>query len=640
MIIRTLGRLAPIAFLFITHVLFLRRLASASPLQATDHTQEQGSRQLVNARENEQAVFDHGFLGSGINAALPTIMEGSDNLSSRKGTFPALLDALDVMQSHFYTIWQGQWPDAIDWTAAVMGTQISATLAAMSETWHYHTKSDTRHDAERGEEDRERENAINRYFTQITSFYFGENAFSLRTQAYDDMLWVVLGWLESIKFINLHSTLHYSDQSSDRPADSKPKLNTSTWYARQFIPQFAHRAHLFYDLAHKGWDTSLCGGGMIWNPYLTPYKNAITNQLYIAASIGMYLHFPGDENPSPFSIQNPVARPDLATELKPAKPHDQQYLENAVEGYQWLKTSGMQNRRGLYVDGFHVKGWRGGKNGSVGSGKCDIRDEKVYTYNQGVILSGLRGLWEATGNKEYLKDGHELVGNVISATGWESRHTRWRWQWAGLGRNGVVEEACDSAGTCSQNGHTFKGIFFHHFTLFCAPLPTRSASNGRSFKILTADEETSAWHMEKCEGYGDWLRHNAQAAYVTRDSEGVFGTWWGIKGYRGDDDFDKFVQGSNMDIETPDDEGTDYRNDGVPKNELWMMQDDLALQPPTTKDNEDDAPSELLKNIGDNARETKWDPNDRGRGRTVETQSGGLAVLRALWVVVDSGSRS
>ena len=27
------------------------------------------------------------------------------------------------------------------------------------------------------------------------------------------------------------------------------------------------------------------------------------------------------------------------------------------------------------------------------------------------------------------------------------------------------------------------------------------------------------------------------------------------------------------------------------------------------------------------------DPNDRGRGRTVETQAGGVAVLRCLWVL-------
>ena len=199
-------------------------------------------------------------------------------------TYGALLYALHVMESHFFSVSHGTWPGAIDWTAAVMGTQVSSSLSVMSG----YTGVQKLHPSQVYSH----ENTINRYFTQLTSFYFGENAFSLRTQAYDDMLWVVLGWLESIKFINLHSSLHYAQPASQSLLHSQ----NSSWYARQFIPQFAHRARLFYDLASKGWDTTLCGGGMVWNPHLAPYKNAITNELFIAASIGMYLYFPGDDN--------------------------------------------------------------------------------------------------------------------------------------------------------------------------------------------------------------------------------------------------------------------------------------------------------------------------------------------------------
>ncbi|KAL8776250.1 MAG: hypothetical protein Q9213_008340 [Squamulea squamosa] len=550
-----------------------------------------------------------------------------DDLSEPSDTFNALLQALDVMQSHFYTIWQGQWPNAIDWTAAVMGTQVSATLAAMSETWQYCTKS--HHGLSM--QDHERENTINRYFTQIASFYFGENAFSLRTQAYDDMLWVVLGWLESIKFINLHSNLHHAVIYNVNPNVRASEPNSSVWYADQFIPQFAHRARLFYDLASNGWDTSLCGGGMTWNPHLAPYKNAITNQLYIAASISMYLYFPGDRNASPFSFKNPV-RPE--TGLPPAKAHDPQYLENAVEAYQWLKTSGMTNWKGLYVDGFHITGWRGGKNGSTGTGKCDLRDEKVYTYNQGVVLSGLRGLWEATGSATYLQDGHRLVRNVIAATGWNTRGTRWRWQWSGLGRNGVMEEACDSTGTCSQDGHTFKGIFFHHLTLFCGSLPQTGRSEG-DFITFAADDDLFTRHHVNCKRYGPWLRHNARAAYMTRDEEGEFGTWWGIQGRnRQPHDTTDMTQEDGFDL--PTDEGTDYRNEGVPVDEIWRRPEDQIWQ---LQKSNDDKMTTATNGQGDHkgmSRGSRWDPNDRGRGRTVETQSGGLAILRALWRVVDT----
>ena len=529
--------------------------------------------------------------------------DGSNRPEPYPSSYAALLDALEVMESHFFEMAVGTWPKSIDWTAAVLGTHVSATLAVMTE---YCTSSSSRSTLPFQDESRDHENLINRYFTQITSFYFGENAFSLRTQAYDDMLWVVLGWLESIKFIERHSSLHYSSDSSD----SSDYHNTSQWYALQLIPQYAHRAHVFYKMASRGWDTDLCGGGMVWNPYLAPYKNAITNQLYIAASIGMYLHFPGDCDPSPFSVNSG---------LPPAKAHDVQYLDNAVKAYKWLQGSGMRNDQGLYVDGFHIKGWRGGKDGSNGTRKCDVRDESVYTYNQGVLLSGLRGLWQATSARVYLQDGHDLVQSVIVATGWEDRNTERKWRWAGLGRGGVMEEKCDWSGTCSQNSQTFKGIFFHHLTLFCSPLP--------------AGHDDSALHQQSCDSYADWIRHNAMAAYVTRDGIGEFGEWWGRPSPRDDGEgTDDDIQ----DMDGPTTAGTDYRNEGVPYDEIWRLPEDDDMYRPWEYGGckEEQMRSESLSAIDEQPRQR--DVNDRGRGRTVETQSGGIAVLRAFWKLVES----
>ncbi|KAL8935654.1 MAG: hypothetical protein Q9216_005318 [Gyalolechia sp. 2 TL-2023] len=577
----------------------------------------------------DQAPLNHGSLESPDCEVLKTHRPVAAELSKPFHAFTALLETLDTMQAHFYTIWQGQWPTAIDWTAAVMGTHVSATLAAMTGAWHYRTGTSSRHHFTR--QDQEHENRINRYFTQITSFYFGENAFSLRTQAYDDMLWVVLGWLESVKFIKLHSDLHYAPSSYLDGSAETSRHNSTGWYAQQFVPQFAHRARLFYDLAAKGWDTSLCGGGMVWNPYLAPYKNAITNQLFISASISMYLYFPGDDNPSPFSFKNPV-RP--STGLPPAKAHDQRYLENAVEAYQWLKTSGMTNGKGLYVDGFHIRGWKGGENGSTGTSKCDVRNEQVYTYNQGVVLSGLRGLWQATGSRTYLDDGHQLIRDVIAATGWNARGTGWRWQWYGLGRNGVMEEACDSWGTCSQNGHTFKGIFFHHLTLFCSLLPSE-ASSENELKTFAADEHLSGWHEKNCRDYGPWLKHNAHAAYVTRDDEGEYGTWWGVPARNTPSEgFERIDEEA---LELPPCKGTDYRNNDVPLDSVWRLPSDQRWQ--RSEDVHDESMIAIRRKQSDDRESSdvkSWDANDRGRGRTVETQSGGLAVLRALYNIVDS----
>ena len=584
------------------------------------------------------------------------------------GSWASMLDALNVMQSHFFELWQGTWPNAIDWTRAVMGTQVSATLIAITSYKDIgRGPASTRESPLALDNFAIRENLVNQYFGHVTSFYFGENAFDLRTQAYDDMLWVVLGWLESVEFINLHSK-HYNSSRGETEAFS--------WHGRQFIPSFAHRARVFYDIASRGWDTSLCGGGMLWSPYLAPYKNAITNQLFIAASVSMYLYFPGDSNKSPFTI-------DRDGQIQPAKPHDRKYLQAAVDAYEWLSTSNMTNALGLYTDGFHIRGWQGrGPNGSIGTGECNVRDETVYTYNQGVLLSGLRGLWSSTGSSFYLEDGHTLIRNVITATGWPLATTTSpdRAKWAGIGRNGILEENCDSSGTCSQNGQTFKGIFFHHMTVFCTKLPVRNRDgkkeddDGVAFK---ADQELAALHRKACESYKPWIAHNARAAYGTRDDKREFGMWW-TPGLWREDTENQGGDSTDYEAPPPREGGSDYRNRGIPDDDVWRLPGHHHLpaadqtltpiasssSPLTTAQGREEAfffrgssrsgmeatfpmememekeknkdkdkkSSSLITNMNMNMN---WDPNTRGRGRTVETQSGGLAVLRALFQLVD-----
>lgn len=557
-----------------------------------------------------------------------------DANGSSPASLPALLDALDVMQSNYFELWQGTWTGAIDWTAAVMGTHVAATLSAITSARRsILSRNKIEGQACLEESALRHENLVNRYFTQITSFYFGENAFALRTQAYDDMLWVVLGWLESIKFIKLHSSPDLAASASRSNGDQNFQYNSSTWYGHQFVPSFAHRAHLFYNLASKGWDTSLCGGGMVWNPYLAPYKNAITNQLYIAASVGMYLYHPGDDNPSPF-YNDRNSRP-LEDGLPPAKVHDTKYLNAAIEAYNWLKGSNMTNAQGLYVDGFHIHGY-GKPNSTNGTGACDVRDEMVYTYNQGVLLSGLRGLYDATGTLTYLSEGHALIRAVIAATGWPRTSSGDRLKWAGLGRNGVLEEACDASGRCSQDGQTFKGIFFHHLPLFCAPLLTGPRRDGEI--VWRANAATAQLHRKSCEKYMTWVAHNARAAWKSRNTDGEFGMWWGRPNAENSSTADGRNGDAGLDVQTPS-VGTDYRNDGVPQDAVWRLPRDGAVgnggdQALEDVDNTIKRPDGIEKADG---KQPPRDPNTRGRGRTVETQSGGLAVWRAVFLLVHMG---
>ena len=508
-------------------------------------------------------------------------------------------NALEVMQNEYYELWMGTWPAAIDWTAAVVNTMVTSTLTTFS--GYLHDSRSTQQAAV--EFDAELEDHIETYFAHIAAFYFGENAFNIRHEAYDDMLWVVIGWLESTKFINKYSQVRKERHHAGL-----------LWHGRQYIEAFSHRARIFYDLAAHGWDTKLCRGGMTWNPSLAPYKNAVTNQLFISASVGMYLYFSGDDNRSPFVEDN--------VESKGLR-HDHKYLQAAIDGYSWLKDSNMTNHLGLYVDGYHIRDWS--RENTTGTGQCDERNEMVYTYNQAVVLSGLRGLWEATGHVSYLEEGHRLVRNAINATGWKGSAQATRdaddQRWKGLGRSGILEDYCDHTRHCSQDAQTFKGIFFEHLVQFCEPLPRIPLTPGKTF---TADKDLVFLHRQGCIDYGLWAEHNAQAASNTRDSRGRFAGWWG--------------QQSHMtDIGTERPLGSiDYRNNqSILSADSWTLSRPLFVQGQEIRRPVDEDILSTCDFAKDRSRHRQANldhhANLRERGRTVEMQASGLSVLRASW---------
>lgn len=561
-----------------------------------------------------------------------------------------MLEVLSTMQEEYFAPWLGTWPEAIDWTAAVMGTHVSGALSSISRALDLIPIS-----GQAG--DRNKENLVTLFFSQVLSYYFGQDHFAIRNQAYDDILWVVLGWLETIQFIDLHTTLNFHDIVG-APGFAK-------WHGNIWTPAFSHRARIFWNLAKAGWDWDLCGGGMTWNPRLEPYKNAITNELFISASASMYLYFPGDWNDSPFfngldtSSEEHFTRPRGPDVFRP---HDPMFLEFAQDGYQWLEESGMMNYQGLYVDGFHISGYNDPTNNNK---KCDVRNEQVYTYNQGVILTGQIDLWKITGNYSYVADGHRLIQNVINATGWDLHHQRpidhghtgdepWEGSrlppWHGLGRAGVMEEACDSKGTCSQDAQTFKGIFFHHLTTFCTS--SLSLDEFLAYNRHTRDQLRS--HSDECRSYAPWLRYNVRAMIRTRNDAGLVGMWW-TAGHLGLKD----KMPPQDDVEDPN--AVDYRNDGVPDGPVWKRTPtgvtppsfpriplpepyktdehvvlDSRQQPPRQSRDDSEDVDNYDGAIDGEERDTsivKQDLNDRGRGRTVETQGSGLALLRAFWEI-------
>jgi len=179
-----------------------------------------------------------------------------------------LTNLVSILQSSYFDPESGTFPSAIDWTSTVIATHL----------YNY-----------------SQETLDHRYFSHLVSFYHKQNVTGLLRQNYDDQLWVVLTYLRGAAYA----------------ANREP----------EWVDPFLQRASVFYDIARAGWDDQTCGGGMVWGRWAR-YKNAITTELWIAASVGMFEVF-GEER----------------------------MLESAVRGWVWLKESGMFNEEGLVNDG-------------------------------------------------------------------------------------------------------------------------------------------------------------------------------------------------------------------------------------------------------------------------------------------------
>ena len=142
-----------------------------------------------------------------------------------------------------------------------------------------------------------------------------------------------------------------------------------------------------------------------------------------------------------------------------------------------------------------------------------------------MILDGLRGLWEATGDTTYLRHAYVLIDTVVNATGWHAHGYAEAGQWAGLGRNGILEDHCDAPANCTEDQQIFKGAYFQHLTLFCEELPIERPLVPGISKLASAN--LALHHRSKCDAYGRWVQHNAIAALSTRNEFGLFGQWWG-----------------------------------------------------------------------------------------------------------------
>ena len=208
------------------------------------------------------------------NLEVKSLLREIDNPSSVTSTtqLARLQNLMQVLQGPgFFSLDLGSYPSSCQWTSTVLTTIVID---------YSHLTGD------------------HQYLTHIVALFNSQEVDSLLKQKNDDKLWVVLTYLRGAAYASTHD--------------------------KKWVEPFLQRARTFYDSASAGWDESTCGGGMYWGPrgWCWSYKNAVTTELWITASVGMYEVF-GEE----------------------------WMLEAAIKGWVWFEKSGMINDQGLVNDG-------------------------------------------------------------------------------------------------------------------------------------------------------------------------------------------------------------------------------------------------------------------------------------------------
>jgi predicted alpha-1,6-mannanase (GH76 family) len=154
---------------------------------------------------------------------------------------------------------------------------------------------------------------------------------------------------------------------------------------------------------------------------------------------------------------------------KPSIPSGGYYFNEAIKAYDWFIGSGLINSQNLINNGLVLS-------------TCKNDGNVVFTYNQGILLSGLAELAWATGNNSY----NELA-NTLALAGIDHL----------TDTNGILHEPCEATG-CNGDEEQFKGVFGRNIQFLynrATNLPAATAAKYKNFlqvnaNAIWADDQT------------------------------------------------------------------------------------------------------------------------------------------------------
>ena len=175
--------------------------------------------------------------------------------------------------------------------------------------------------------------------------------------------------------------------------------------------EYLEMSRLIFKDITTGWNGE-CGGGLYWKKGLS-YKGTISNGLAFTLASRLHLAGTGEIN-------------------------GRNCMQWSIDIWQWMMDSNLLNGLGLVQDGI--------KNTE---GSCDPVGS-VWTYNQGVVLTGLVNLNRITGDGHYMESAHKIAEATIAHM---------------TTKNGVLKEILCEPDKCNSDAEQFKGIFMRHLSV-------------------------------------------------------------------------------------------------------------------------------------------------------------------------------
>lgn len=233
---------------------------------------------------------------------------------------------------------------------------------------------------------------------------------TFRGNYYDDEGWWVLTWIRAYE------------------------LTGNRAYLRQ--------AKSVFKALTKGW-SPVCGGGLQWNR-LKPYKNAITNETFMADAVLLHEATPGDTR----------------------------YARWALREWRWFSASGMLTPHHLVIDGL--------------SARCRPKlHSPTWTYNQGMLIGAMVYMAKMTGRRSFLVTAKRVAHAVIHSPR--------------LSPHGILHEPCNPL-SCGRDAPMFKGIFMMNLKLLY------NRAGGAAYQAYMRRNALAVWaHDRRGSSFGlDW----------------------------------------------------------------------------------------------------------------------------------------